>query len=58
MSWWGWPNGPATRKQYWLIRKLAIETGSHVPPALTEYLASKYIDELKARRRRRELSSQ
>jgi hypothetical protein len=47
MSWQGWPNGPATKKQYWLIRKLAAKTGRPVPPALTEGLASRYIDELK-----------
>jgi hypothetical protein len=47
MSWAGWPNGPATDKQYWLIRKLAEQTGRPVPPGLTEGLASRYITELK-----------
>ena len=51
MSIFGWPNGPATEKQYWLIRKLAIKTGRPVPPALTEALASRYIDQLKALRK-------
>lgn len=56
MSWWGWPDGPATKKQYWLIRKLAIETGRPVPPALNEWQASRYIDELKLAKRAKELA--
>lgn len=54
MSWRGWPNGPATDRQYWLIRKLAIECGRPVPPALTERLASRYIDQLREIKRRRD----
>lgn len=43
MSFWGWPNGPATRKQRWLIRKL----GGQVTDGLTEGQASALIDQLK-----------
>lgn len=54
MSWWGWPDGPATRRQYALIRRLAIACGRPVPPALNEWQASRYIDELRREQWRRE----
>jgi len=28
MSWSGWPNGPATGKQLWLLRKLLLDVSN------------------------------
>ena len=32
MSWSGWPNGPATGKQLWLLRKLKLDVLNEVLP--------------------------
>ena len=49
MSWAGWPNGPATGKQTWLLRKLKLEVMNETLPddhLLTESQASAEIKRL------------
>jgi hypothetical protein len=49
MSYSGWPNGPATEKQLWLLRKLLLDVSNEQLMAdhgYTEATASKEIDRL------------
>ncbi|CAB4173329.1 hypothetical protein UFOVP952_55 [uncultured Caudovirales phage] len=50
MSWAGWPHGPATGKQEWLLRKLKLEVLNEQLPddhGLSESNASAEITRLK-----------
>ena len=48
MSWLGWPHGPASSKQLWLIRKLREFEGESLELGeFTEGSASMEIDRLK-----------
>jgi len=49
MSYYGWPYGPATGKQTWLLRKLKLEVMNETLPddhLLTEWQASAEITRL------------
>lgn len=58
MSWRGWPHGPASSKQLWLIRKLReVEGESLVLGEFTEGSASMEIDRLRKIDQRRRIDA-
>jgi hypothetical protein len=57
MSWSGWPNGPATGKQLWLLRKLKLDVLNEKLPddhGLSESNASAEISRLKQLQKERD----
>ena len=49
MTYYGWPDGPATKKQSWLLRKLKLDVLNEELPVehgLSEGLASREIKRL------------
>ena len=57
MSWAGWPHGPATGKQVWLLRKLKLDVLNEGLPAdhgLSEVQASAEITRLKQLQKERD----
>jgi hypothetical protein len=58
MSWAGWPNGPATGKQTWLLRKLKLEVMNETLPddhGLNEGQASAEIARLLNRKKEQDV---
>ena len=57
MTYVGWPHGPATQKQVWLLRKLLLDVSNErlvADHGLTEALASKEISRLKKLQKERD----
>jgi len=57
MSYYGWPHGPATGKQVWLLRKLKLEVMNEELPddhGLSESNASAEITRLKVLQKERD----
>jgi len=58
MSYYGWPNGPATGKQTWLLRKLKLEVMNETLPddhGLNEGQASAEITRLFKRKKEQDV---
>jgi hypothetical protein len=58
MSWAGWPYGPATGKQTWLLRKLKLEVMNETLPddhGLNEWQASAEITRLFKRKKEQDV---